>query len=104
MKQTDELIYRASQEIDSLEEFFNLGRDCLELLGDIDFSPVSSSQYQNYMLPIVPESGAHLRPVNQNLFVTDAYELDFHRANFIRLTEQLRNIRGNLDSLNGELQ
>lgn len=104
MRPTDELIYRASQEINSLEEFFNLGRDCLELLENIDFAPVSSSQYQNYMLPIVPESGTHLRPVNQDLFVTDAYELNFHCTNFIRLTEQLRNLRGNLDSLNGELQ
>lgn len=104
MAQTDELIYRASQKINSLEEFFNLGRDCLESLENVDFAPVSSSQYQNYILPIVPESGAYLRPINKNLFVTDALELDIHHANFIHLTKQLQNIKENLDSLNRELK
>ena len=104
MRQTDDLIYRAAQKIHSLEEFLNLGRNCLEFLGNIDFAPVSSSRYQHYILPIVPESGAYLRPINQNLFVNDAFELSSHHTNFIRLTEQLRNLRGNLDSLNGELK
>ena len=87
-----------------MEEFFNLGRDCLESLENVDFAPVSSSQYQNYILPIVPESGAYLRPINKNLFVTDALELDIHHANFIHLTKQLQNIKENLDSLNRELK
>lgn len=104
MRRTDDLIYRASQKINSLEDFFNLGRDCLEALNNLDFAPVSSSQYQNYLLPIVPGSGVYLRPINQNLFVADAFELDVHHANFIRLTKQLRNIRRNLDSLNEELK
>ena len=104
MRQTDELIYRSSQKINSLEGFFDFGRDCLEFLGNIDFAPVSSSRYQNYILPIVPESGAYLRPINQSLFVNDAFELDSHHESFIRLTEQLRNMRGNLDFLNGELK
>ena len=51
MRQTDELIYRASQKINSLEEVLNFGRDCLEFLGNTDFAPVSSSHYQNYILP-----------------------------------------------------
>lgn len=104
MRQTDELIYRASQKINSLEEFFNLGRDCLEFLRNTDFAPVNSSQYQNYMLPIVPESGTYLRPINQNLFVENAFELDSHHKNFLHLAEQLRNIKGKLDSLDEGLR
>ena len=104
MKRTDELISRASQKITSLEEFLSLGRNCLDPLGNTDFAPVSSSQYQNYILPVVPESGIYLRPINQNLFVRNAFELDSHHKNLIHLTRRLRNTRGNLDSLDEGLK
>ena len=104
MNQIDELISRASQRITSLEEFLNLVRDCLYPLEDMDFAPVTSSHYRNYTLPVSPESGRYLRPINQDLFVHDIDELNSYQTEFSRLVERLRETRGNLTYFDQELR
>jgi hypothetical protein len=104
VNQIDDLISRASQKITSLEEFLNLGKDCLSPLRDVELSAVTSRKYQNYVLPLLSKSGRYLRPINQNLFVYDVDELDLYLNAFRILTEHLRDRRGNLTAISEELR
>lgn len=109
MRETNELIHNACQQIQSLDDFLELGRDCLSPILEITESiPVSSSRYQHYIIPVSisvsQEEPRYLRPINESLFVRNATEFDLYKNRFQNLIRGLRDSNGNLDSLSQELR
>ena len=105
MRETNELISQACQQIQSLDDFLELGQACLPLILETTESiPVSNSRYQHYVIPFSQESSRYLRPINTSLFVSDNADFDLHRNQFQDLIRELQNSRGNLDSLSQELR
>ena len=105
MKETNELINQARQPIQSLDDFLQLGQDCLPIiLETTELIPVSSSRYQHYVIPFSEENSRYLRPINKSLFLTDNADFDSHRNQFQDLISGLRNSQGNLDSLPQDLR
>lgn len=87
MRETNELIHKACQEIQSLDDFLELGRDCLSSILEISESiPVSSSRYQHYVIRVAlsasQEEPRYLRPVNGTLFLKDITEFDLYKNRF----------------------
>ena len=109
MRETNELIHQACQQIQSLDDFLELGQNCLPLVLEITESiPVSSSKYQHYVIPVVTptlqEEPHYLRPINESLFVRDMTEFGSYKNRFQNLIERLRDSDGNLDVLSQELR
>jgi hypothetical protein len=109
MRETNELINHACQQIQSLDDFLELGRDCLSPILEITESiPVNSSRYQHYVIPVAisvsQEEPRYLRPINESLFVRDTTEFDLYKNQFQDLIKGLRDSNGNLDSLSQELR
>ena len=105
MRETNELINQACQQIQSLDDFLQLGQNCLPLiLETTEFISVSSSRYQHYVIPFLEEGSRHLRPINESLFVRDDADFESHRNQFQDLISELRNSRGSLDALPQELR
>lgn len=105
MRETNELINQACQQIQSLDDFLQLGQNCLPLiLETTEFISVSSSRYQHYVIPFLEEGSRHLRPINESLFVRDDADFESHRNQFQDLISELRNSRGSLDVLPQELR
>ena len=68
MREVNELVHIACQQIQSLDDFLQLGQACLlPILETTDFVSVSSSRYQHYSIPILPEESRFLRPINETL-------------------------------------
>ena len=105
MREINELISQACQQIRSLDDFLELGQACLPLILETTESiPVSHSRYQHYIIPFSQENSRYLRPINASLFVRDDADFDSHRNQFQDLISELRNSRGNLNSLSQELR
>ena len=105
MREINELISQACQQIQSLDDFLELGQACLSLILETTESiPVSNSRYQHYIIPFSQENSRYLRPINASLFVRDDADFDSHRNQFQDLISELRNSRGNLNSLSQELR
>lgn len=105
MRETNELIYQACQQIQSLHDFFELGQACLpSVLETTKSVPVSSSRYQHYVIPVSQEGSRYLRPINQALFIWDTTEFELHRNQFQDLIRGLRNSHGDLQSLPEKLR
>lgn len=105
MRETNELINQACQQIPSLDDFLELGQNCLPLILETTESiSVSSSRYQHYVIPFLEEDSRYLRPINESLFVRDNADFESHRNQFQDLISQLRNSRGSLDALPQELR
>ena len=104
MRETNELIHHACQEIQSLGDFLELGRDCLSPILEItEPIPVRSSKYQHYVIRVAisasQEEPRYLRPINGSLFVEDITKFDLYKNRFQDLIKRLRDSNGNLDSL-----
>ena len=100
MRETNELIHQACQQIQSLNDFFQLGQDCLPVVLEVtEFLSVSGSRYQHYVIPFLQESSHYLRPINESLFIRDVAQFSSRRNQFQGLIGELRDSRGNLDSL-----
>ena len=105
MRETNELINQACQQIQSLDDFLQLGQSCLPtILETTESTLVSSSRYQHYVLPVSQEDSRYLRPINEMLFVRDVTKFDSYRNQFQDLIRELRDTHGNLDSLSQELR
>ena len=105
MREANALINQARQQIQSLDDFLELGQDSLPIiLETTELIPVSSSRYQHYVIPFSEEDSRYLRPINTSLFVRDNADFDSHRNQFQDLIRELRNSRGNLESLSQELK
>ena len=103
MREASELIHQACQQIQSFNDFFQLGQDCLPVVLEVsEFIPVSSSRYQHYVIPFLQESSRYLRPINESLFMREIAEFGSRRNQFQGLIGELRDSRGNLDSLSQE--
>lgn len=103
MRETNELVNQACQQIQSLDEFLELGQACLLLILETTESiSVSSSRYQHYVLRVsrISRENAHyLRPINEMLFVHDIAEFDSYKNRFQNLIRELRDSHGNLKDL-----
>ena len=105
MRETNELINQACHQIQSLEDFFQLGQDCLPvILKTTESISVNSSKYQHYVIPLSQEDSRYLRPINESIFIRDVAEFDLYKNRFLSLIRELRDSRGNLDSLSQELK
>ncbi len=105
MKETNELIDRACQQILSLKDFLELGMACLRpILSTTESIPVSSARYQHYILPFSRQMSRYLRPINETLFVQDVSELISYKNQFEDLVSVLRESHGDLDSLSQKLR
>lgn len=105
MREINELINRACQQILSLNDFLELGRACLRpILSTTESIPVSSARYQHYILPFSQQMSRYLRPINESLFLRDVGEFNLYKNRFEDLITVLRESHGNLDSLSQELR
>ena len=105
MRETNELIYRACQQIRSLDDFLKLGQDCLlPILETTESIPVRTSRYQHYIIPTSQEGSRYLRPINQTRFIQDIDGFDLYRKQFQALIRELRDAHGNLEVLSQELK
>ena len=105
MKEMNELIHHACQQIQSLDDFLELGQACLlPIIETTESIPVSSSRYQHYIIPVSQEGSRYLRPINEALFVRDLAEFGLYRNQFQDLIKELRDSHGNLDSLSQGLK
>ena len=104
MRETNELIHQACQEIQSLEDFLELGRDCLSpILETTESIRVSSLKYQHYVIRVaisaLQAEPRYLRPINGSLFIEDITEFDLYKNRFQELIRGLRDYSGDLNSL-----
>ena len=105
MKEVNELIHIACQQIRSLDDFFELGQACLpSILERTEFIRANSFRYQDYVIPILQEESRFLRPINETLFIRNLAEFELHRNQFQNLIGELRDSHGNVDSLTQDLR
>ena len=105
MRETNELIRQACQQIQSLDSFLELGQACLPLiLETTEFVAVSSLRYQHYVIPVAQEGSRYLRPINEELFLRDLAEFEMYRNQFQSLINRLHNSHGDLNSLSQKLR
>ena len=109
MREINELIHQACQEIQSLEDFLELGRDCLSpILETTEPIPVSSSRYQHYVIrstiSALQEEPRYLRPINRALFIENITEFDLYKNQIQDLIRGLHDSNGNLNSLPQKLK
>ena len=105
MRETNELINQACHQIQSLDDFLELGQDCLPvILETTEPIAVNSSRYQHYIIPLSQEDSRYLRPINELIFIRDVAKFGVYRNRFLSLIRKLRNSHGDLDSLSQELK
>ena len=104
MRETNELIHHACQQIQSLDSFLELGQACLSpILETTESVPVNSFRYQHYVIPVSQEGSRYLRPIKR-LFIRDVAEFELYRRQFQNLIKGLQSSHGNLDSLSHRLR
>lgn len=106
MTRFEELVTLASKHIVSLEDFLTLAQESVLALmnADIEMVPVSSTQYSDYVLPLLTKPRGYLRPINRSLFVDDYQELKLCHGQFQNLLAELCEKRGDLTFLPKELR